>query len=108
MAHSAQPERVVFDGALTIRTIETSQAKLSEALAQSAAVEIDCGAASEMDLSFVQLLLAARKAAIKSGKSFSLLNPATGVLREVLARGGLLPVDGAAGGDATFWRNEKN
>lgn len=102
-------ERLVFDGALTVRNIATVQSKIVAALQDHATVQIDCGAAAEIDLSFVQLLLAARKSAVKRGKSFSLCQPASGVLRDALMRSGFLPaVEGASGDDAAFWLKGAN
>jgi ABC-type transporter Mla MlaB component len=83
--------RVVLDGALTLRTIDGTHAALRQALSKHASIEIDCAAASDIDLGVIQLLLAARKSAAASGKSLTLSAPADGALRAALVRGGFLP-----------------
>jgi ABC-type transporter Mla MlaB component len=99
-----QHERLVFDGALTARNIGVAHARLSQALHQRASVEIDCAGATEIDLSFAQLLLSARRTAAKTGKSLVLAPSSATVLHDVLARAGLLPaVDSAPSDDAAFW-----
>jgi ABC-type transporter Mla MlaB component len=95
-------ERVVLDGALTLRTIETVRSKLLDMMERHQTLEIDCSAATEIDLSFIQVLLAARTSALSLGKTVALAHPASGVLRDVLQRGGLV---GAVAGqtDEAFW-----
>jgi anti-anti-sigma regulatory factor len=88
----------------TIRTIETIRGELLAALESQPTLAIDCAALAEADLSLIQLLLAARKTARQSGKTLALAQPASGVLRDVLLRGGFLA---AAGGppkeEDPFW-----
>jgi ABC-type transporter Mla MlaB component len=104
MADMAEHEHLVLNGALTVRNVVAVHSKILNALQNHAIVEIDCDAATEIDLSFIQLLLAARKSAASRGKSLSLARPASGGLRDALARGGLLPaVEGVPGDDAAFW-----
>ena len=71
-----EPARVQLDGALTVRTIASARAKLLAALADHPAVLVDCGAAESVDLTLIQLLLAARLSARQAGKPFSLAAPA--------------------------------
>jgi len=93
---------VILDGALTVRSIDPARASLAAVLAQHDVVTIDCTAATEIDLSLVQLLLAARASALHAGKTLRLTTPAEGPLRAALDRGGFLadlaqanPADGA-------------
>jgi len=97
--------RVVLEGAQTIGGAEDARARLLAALAGHSRVEVDCSAATEIDLSVVQLILAARKSALAAGKRLVLAQPAAGVLRGVLERGGFLPSDGGsrATDEETFW-----
>jgi ABC-type transporter Mla MlaB component len=103
MVDVAHHEHLVLDGALTVRNIAAVYAKVADALQHHAAVAIDCDTATEIDLSFVQLLIAARKTASNSGRSLALARPASGALRDALTRGGLLPAAEVAGDDAAFW-----
>jgi ABC-type transporter Mla MlaB component len=96
--------RFVLDGALTLRTVEAIREDLLEMMQHHQALEIDCSAATEIDLSFVQLVLAARAAALSLGKTVALAHPASGMLRDVLQRGGLLGAGSdPATEDETFW-----
>ena len=45
---------VILDGALTVRGIDAVQARLAAALRQHSVVTVDCGAATEIDLSLIQ------------------------------------------------------
>jgi len=90
-----EPARVQLDGALTVRTIASVRAKLLAALVDHPAVLVDCGAVESVDLTLIQLLLAARLSARKGGKPFSLAAPANGALRAALEQGGFLPPTGA-------------
>ena len=79
-----------LDGSLTVRTIGAVHAALVEALARNDAVQVDCTGAASVDLSLIQLLLAARRSADEAGKHLTLAAPAGGVLLAALERGGFL------------------
>ena len=66
-----QPEAVcvILDGPLTVRGIDAAQAKLAAALSRHTIVTVDCTAATEVDLSLIQLLIAARNSATHAGKT---------------------------------------
>ena len=81
---------------LTIQNAEEIRQTLSAALAEHPQVQVDCSGATEIDLSFVQLLIAAGKSATAVGKEFGLAAPAAGTLLEVLKRGGVV-ADGSGG-----------
>ena len=87
--------RLPLDGALTVRTIGTTRDAVLDALAKHAAIEIDCTCADTIDLSLIQLLLAARRSAQAAGKRLTLVAPADGALRHALEQGGFLPAEGA-------------
>jgi ABC-type transporter Mla MlaB component len=104
MRGPVEVERFVVEGSLTLRTIETTRTQLLETMERHRSIEVDCSAATEIDLSFVQLLLAARSGAQGAGKSLGLAQPASGVLRDALERGGFLgTVPGQAMADEAFW-----
>jgi ABC-type transporter Mla MlaB component len=100
----AKHGRVVLEGAVTLRTIDSTHAALRDALTKHAKIDIDCAKATEIDLGVIQLLLAARKSAEAAGKTLALCAPADGALREALVRGGFLPSppDSPASADS-FW-----
>ena len=95
--------RLVLTGAVTLQSAEAIHAQILEAAGQ-AVMEIDCSGATEVDLSLIQLILAARVSAQKSGRTVTLTQPAAGALLETLQRGGFL---GAAAdqphSDQGFW-----
>jgi ABC-type transporter Mla MlaB component len=86
----AREVKLSFSGELTTIYAETAHLRLKDALGKSSSIEIDCSGATEVDLSFVQLLLSVRKSGQLAGKSVRLSTPATGPLLEALRRGGLL------------------
>ncbi len=97
-------ERFALDGSLTLRTVEATREKLLEMLERHQALEIDCSAATEIDLSFIQLLLSARVSAQSAGKTIALAQPAPDALRDALQRGGFLgAVPGQGAADEAFW-----
>jgi ABC-type transporter Mla MlaB component len=103
----AQTKIVELSGPRTLRNTEQTHSLLAEALSQSSCISVDCSNIPEIDLSFVQLVLAARRAAAESGKSLTLAGPARGALFDALFRGGFLTRrDGPAGGQA-FWLKQE-
>jgi ABC-type transporter Mla MlaB component len=95
---------LALDGAQTVRTIDAAHRDLVAALAEHATVTVDCSAVTEVDLSLIQLLLAARASARLAGKTLGLTAPANAALRAALVQGGLLAGEpGATGPEAEFW-----
>jgi ABC-type transporter Mla MlaB component len=98
-----------LDGSQTVRGIEATYERLSAALAQHQAVDIRCDGIAEFDLSFIQLLLAARRSAHASGKSLRLTGPATGKFRLALDRAGFLAGAAEESSQSTaFWIEGSN
>jgi hypothetical protein len=98
---SFETGHLVLDGLCTVRTADDVHAKLLEMTARYRALDIDCRAAEEIDLSFVQLLLATRLSARLGARSVTLAHPAGGLLRAALERGGFL--SGTETADQAFW-----
>lgn len=102
--------RLVFNGALTMRTVTSNLTRLKRAVAERDVTLVDCHAAEEIDLTFVQLLVAARKTAERSSKKISLTGPAEGTLFDTLRRAGFVirpdTQAGGAGEPETFWFEE--
>jgi anti-anti-sigma regulatory factor len=88
---SAAPGHLLFEGALTMRTAHASCATLLAAIARHPDIRIDCTAATEVDLTFIQLLVAARVSGQLSQKSVVLAGPPQSVLLEALTRAGFRP-----------------
>ncbi|MDO1580512.1 STAS domain-containing protein [Rhizobium oryzicola] len=92
-------------GQLTIRTIAAIQEELLSALAGNGSIILDIPEDAQADLSFVQLIEAARIYAGTAGKQLSLKQPASGQVLEVLDRGGFL--QDMAAEDQRFWLHER-
>lgn len=98
----ADPPQIEFFGDLTIGAIGAVHSALSRALSTEPAIVVAVDADAETDLTFVQLIEAARQEAERKGSSFRLAGPASGSFLETLDRGGFLG-DGA-GANAAFWQ----
>jgi hypothetical protein len=94
---------VEFVGELSIRTAIASHQKLMLALAEPGEIQLSVDPDADVDLTFVQLVEAARRMAREEGRGLSLARPAAGRLREVLERGGFL----GAPDRRAFWLMEK-
>lgn len=94
---------ISLDGPLTVANAEQIRDRLCEAMARHADVEVDCSAVDACDLSFVQLLVAARKSAAANGVALRLAAPAAGALLETVRRSGLLQ----AAEERRFWVKEE-
>ena len=92
MARKAKsaPATIAFEGDLTIRGIPGAYERLRSALAGGASVLATVAEDAAIDLTFVQLIEAARRSARDSGTVFALAAPASGALLETLRRGGFL------------------
>ncbi len=87
-----------------LRTAQDTAALLREALAGFQAVTVATEAITSADVTTIQLLLAARKQALASGKSLTLAAPPTGALRALLIETGCLDANGRAWTpDGEFW-----
>jgi anti-anti-sigma regulatory factor len=92
----ARPSRgaghIVLKGPVTLQAVEAIHAQFL-ALENRPAIVIDCSAATEVDVSLVQLILAARASAQRAGRSVTLAKPAGGALLQTLERGGFLSAE---------------
>lgn len=96
--------RLVLDGALTMRGIEALCTTLREMVAQHSDVSVDCTAAVEVDLSFIQLLVAARSSAWQADKTVTLSARPDGALLNALTRAGFRVTHEERTGDTeAFW-----
>lgn len=101
-----EPARVAMTGALTIRNAEHLHARLLQAVRDQRNVILDCSKASEIDLSFIQLLLSARKSAAAAGKTLSIVHPPAELLADTLRRAGIADSAETSAPDQLFRRNQ--
>jgi hypothetical protein len=87
---SPQTFTIALGGELTIRAIAEAHARLVEAIAENSAVTAQIASDATVDLTFVQLMESARRAAGEAGGELSLAEPAGGLLLQTLQRGGFL------------------
>ncbi|WP_162250213.1 STAS domain-containing protein [Caulobacter sp. Root1455] len=92
---------ISFVGDVNISNIDAAHTDLGAALRQGSAVLVDISGVTEVDLTFVQLIEAARQASNEAGHCFELRYPAAGAVLEVLQRGGFLDDEGSD--RAKFW-----
>ena len=103
-AHIDAKRVLRFDGSLTLPRADAIRSILAAALDAGAPIAIDCDGATEVDVSFIQLLLAARRSAAHRGAALALAAPAAGALRAALERGGFLTAASKGGAsDSDFW-----
>jgi ABC-type transporter Mla MlaB component len=94
---------LALSGVLTVRRAEELLGLLRTAVAEHERLRVDCGAAEEVDLTFLQLLIAARTSARARGRQVTLSAPPAGALAEALGRAGFVPVREAAPAGEEFW-----
>jgi hypothetical protein len=91
-------------GSLTLKNAELFKADLLSVLNNNEFISIDCSKAEEIDLSFIQCVIAARRLASASGKLIVLNAPAGGALRDALVRGGFIDRSGThPTAEEAFW-----
>jgi anti-anti-sigma regulatory factor len=73
---------------LTTPRAEAIHAEVLAVLSGHANVVMDCSGASEMDVAFIQILVAAERFAARAGKTVALASPPAGLLAETLRRCG--------------------
>ena len=81
---------IELGGELTIRGVAEAHMRLVEALAGDAVLTARIDPDASVDLTFVQLMESARRAAGEAGGELHLAEPAAGGLLETLQRGGFL------------------
>ena len=89
---------VKFSGPQTIRESEETAKVLRQALVESSSIVLDCDEIEEVDLTFLQLVIAGRRSALRDGKSFALSATVRGPLLAALDRAGIRPE-----GEHMFW-----
>lgn len=85
---------IEISGDAGLRAAQDIAISLRQAMAGHDKIAIATEAMTGADVTTIQLLLAARKQALASGKSLSLAAPPMGVLRELLIATGCLDAEG--------------
>lgn len=98
------PHRLSLPETLTVRSAGDVKDLILLSLSGHPSTELDIADGATVDLSFVQLVEAARLHADRSGKHLSLAKAADGALLGVLDRGGFL--DGMSAPDQQFWLHQ--
>jgi len=96
---------VTCSGELCLPRAEEIRDRLLAALDQAQTVVIDVSQATEIDLSTIQLILAARLSAERRGVSLRLVSPANGPLAATLLAAGLTGDSHST--DSQFWTEGK-
>ncbi len=94
---------IQLSGRQTIQEAEQTKRILLESLAESEALTLDCSAVDEVDLTFIQLIMALRKSAEHSGKALSLVTEADSAVLRALDEAGVWPEPGQR-----FWFERRN
>lgn len=94
-------QMVLVPAIVTTASVSPFAAELAAQLEQNDAIELDLAAVTEADVSFLQLVCAARHQAERDGKSLRLAHPVQDDLAALLERAGFLTDIVSA--DRTFW-----
>lgn len=81
---------VAFSGVVDLRAIEPAFDRIKQAAGSGVPFVIDCAGIEEADLTFLQLVEAARCSAARAGTQIALRQPAAGAVLEILQRAGFL------------------
>jgi ABC-type transporter Mla MlaB component len=94
---------VDMSGPLTLPEAEAIRDQLAAALAKGQPITVDCSGAAEVDLSFIQLLLSARRSAARQGLTLALAEPAAGALLTALRQAGFIGKHHPETAESQFW-----
>lgn len=95
---------IEISGDAGLRNAREVADRLLKAFAEHDQLVADLTSVSSIDVTILQLFVAARKSALASGKSLRLLAPADGVFRQALVKTGFVSADGRPlTPEGTFW-----
>lgn len=103
-ASNVKESRFSLPSNLTVRAITAAHQDLLQFLEQNETSTIEFADETQVDISLIQLLEAARVYAGTGGKKIALARPATGALLDTLRRSGCL--EGMSAEDAQFWLHQ--
>jgi len=101
--HSVVKTLVDAASPVDVRTVGKLHTQLKDALGSGTGVCLRLAANADVDLTFVQLVEAARSVTICDGEGIALETPASDGLRSILERGGFLKSIASR----AFWLHEK-
>ncbi len=81
--------RLSFQGRLTVDRASEIKKQFQDAVGKGDPIEVDVEGATEIDITFFQLLFAAHKAALASGRRFTLSPDHPPIMKRALAEAGL-------------------
>ncbi|MBP1843168.1 hypothetical protein J2046_001422 [Rhizobium petrolearium] len=90
---------------LTVRTISAVRQEILQLIDKNKSTTIEITDDCQVDISFIQLMEAARIYAGSAGKHIALTRPASGPVLDILKRGGVL--EGMSDDDAKFWLHQR-
>jgi anti-anti-sigma regulatory factor len=93
---SNSPTLIRLGGEINIRCAVELKSLLLQALEREGALQVDLSAATEVDITTLQLLWATQREAITTGKDFLLMGPITEIVAAAMDRSGLHLTVGAA------------
>lgn len=94
-------QTVLVPASVTTASVSSFAAELASQLAQNDAIALDLTAVADADVSFLQLICAARRQADVDVKRLQLAHAADGIVADLLERAGMLSdIDPA---DHSFW-----
>jgi len=93
---SNSPSRICLEGEINIRCAAELKGLLLQALSHEGALHVDLSAATEVDITTLQLLWAAQREARTTGKDFLLMGPISEIVAAAMNRSGLHLTVGAA------------
>ena len=88
--------RISLGGELGLREADAIRDQLLDALRAHEAVEVDMTGLASLDMSIIQLLIAAQKLADGRSKGFQIIALSGGALQDAATRAGLLTQNAAA------------
>jgi anti-anti-sigma regulatory factor len=86
---SSSPIRLAFEGRLTVERADELKKAFSAAVKKAGPIEVDLSGATEIDITFFQLLFAAHRAALASGQTLSLPADHPPAVQKALREAGL-------------------
>jgi anti-anti-sigma regulatory factor len=93
-----------ISGDADLRNVQDIIGQLRQALENHNAITVVTDGLTSIDITILQLLVAARKSALASGKTLTLHAPADGVLHRLLVQTGFVSTDGKSlTPEGEFW-----
>ena len=93
-----------ISGDAGLRNVQDIAGLLRQALEKHSAVTVATDGLTSIDITILQLLVAARKSALASGKTLTLRAPSNGVLHRLLVQTGFVGTDGKSRTpEGEFW-----